>query len=69
MDGKKGKIKLFTFFGFTLSYPICLLSTMTAGSGAFSFKPTFSIAGAPGGQCFFSSNERKEKVEFTVKAK
>lgn len=42
---------------------------MTGGSGAYFFKPTFIIAEVPGGQWFFSSNEKKEKVEFAVEAK
>lgn len=42
---------------------------MTGRSGAYSFKPTFSIAEVPGGQWFFSSNEKKEKVEFAVEDK
>lgn len=45
-----------------MSYRIHLWSAKTAGSGAFSFKPTVSIVEVPGKQWFISSNERKARI-------
>jgi len=66
---KKEKVNYLLSLGLPWAIPYYLLSEMAVGSGAFSFKLTFNTAEVPGGQWFFSSNERKEVAEFAVEVK